>query len=156
MKKPIAISPGDAVVSRNLMKTLLSISILSLLAFSAYADIQDPPMNDYGPTHKLGRGLSNIAFAGVELIQNPAEINEREGNAAAWMYGGVVKGTGRFLFRMGIGFYEVFTHPFATYKGSYRPPYKSNIPWIHGGYEEFVPELGFESRYRYTRNYAGW
>ena len=47
------------------MKTLLSISILSLFAISAFADIQDPPMNDYGPTRKLGRGLSNLAFAGV-------------------------------------------------------------------------------------------
>ena len=137
------------------MKTLLTLSFLSLLAGSAFADIQDPPMNDQGPTRKLGRGLANIAFAGVELVQNPTVMNEREGNSAAWMYGGV-KGFGRFFFRMGIGFYEVATHPFATYKGSYRPPYKSNIPWIHGGYEEFAPELGFESRYRYTRHYHGW
>ena len=57
---------------------------------------------------------------------------------------------------MGIGLYEIATHPFATHQGSYRPPYKSNIPWIHGGYEEFPPELGFESRYRYTRSYHGW
>ena len=137
------------------MKTLLSISILSFLAVSAFADIQDPPMNDYGPTRKLGRGLANIAFAGVELI-NPGELTEQEGNAAGFFYFGGARGYGRFLCRMGMGFYEVFTHPFATYKGSYRPPYKSNIPWIHGGYEEFPPELGFESRYRYTRSYNGW
>ena len=137
------------------MKTLLSISVLTLLAASAFADIQDPPMNDYGPTRKLARGLCNIGFAGVELIQNPAELNEREGNSAGLFYG-AMKGGGRFVFRMSMGFYEVFTHNFATYKGSYRPPYKSNIPWIHGGYEEFPPELGFESRYRYVRNYSGW
>ena len=137
------------------MKTLLSISILAFLAVSAFADIQDPPMNDYGPTRKLSRGLCNLAFAGVELVQNPAELNEREGNSAGMLYG-ATKGMGRFVFRMGIGLYEIATHPFATYKGSYRPPYKSNIPWIHGGYEEFPPELGFESRYRYSRNYAGW
>jgi putative exosortase-associated protein (TIGR04073 family) len=152
---PIAISESTDVVSPNFMKTLLSISILSLLAVSAFADIQDPPMNDYGPTRKLGRGLANIAFAGVEIVQNPAVLNEREGNSAGFFYG-ATKGLGRFVFRMGIGFYEVATHPFATYKGSYRPPYKSNIPWVNGGYEEFAPELGFESRYRYTRNYAGW
>ena len=143
------------VVSPHFMKTLLSISFLSLLAVSAFADIQDPPMNDYGPTRKLARGISNIAFAGVELIQNPAELNEREGNSAGLLYG-ATKGMGRFVFRMGIGLYEVATHPFATYKGSYRPPYKSNIPWIHGGFEEFPPELGFESRYRYSRAYNGW
>ena len=142
------------------MKTLLSISILSFLAVSAFADIQDPPMNDYGPTRKLARGVANIAFAGTELIINPAELNEREGNeregnAAGLLYG-ATKGMGRFVFRMGIGVYEVITHPFANYKGSYRQPYKSNIPWINSGYEEFPPELGFESRYRYTRHYAGW
>ena len=137
------------------MKTLLSISILSLLAVSAFADIQDPPMNDYGPTRKLGRGIANLGLAGVELVQTPAEMNEREGNSAGLLYGGV-KGFGRFFYRMGRGVYEIATHPFATNKGSFRPPYKSNIPWIHGGYEEFPPELGFESRYRYVRNYAGW
>ena len=137
------------------MKTLLSISLLSLFAVSAFADIQDPPMNDYGPTRKLGRGLSNLAFAGVELIKNPAEINEREGNSAGLLYG-ATKGFGRFVYRMAIGLHEIATHPFATHQGSYRPPYKSNIPWIHGGYEEFPPELGFESRYRYTRSYHGW
>ena len=56
-------------------------------------------------------------------------------------------------FRMGIGLYEVITHPFATNKGSFRPPYKSNIPWITGGYEEFPPELGNESKYPYVRKY---
>ncbi len=137
------------------MKTLLSLSLLAFLTLSAVADIQDPPMNDYGPTRKLARGLINLSLAGTELVQNPAEMNEREGNAAGLLYGGT-KGFGRFAFRMGMGLYEIFTHPFATYKGSYRPPYKSNIPWINGGYEEFPPELGFESRYRYTRNYAGW
>ena len=155
MKKPIAFTESPAVVSPHSMKTLLSISILSLIAVSAFADIQDPPMNDYGPTRKLGRGLSNLAFAGVELIKTPAEINEREGNSAGLLYG-ATKGFGRFVYRMGIGLYEIATHPFATYQGSYRPPYKSNIPWIHGGYEEFPPELGFESRYRYSRNYHGW
>ena len=137
------------------MKTLLSISILSLLAVSAFADIQDPPMNDFGPTRKLGRGLANLALAGTELVQTPAEMNEREGNSAGLLYGGV-KGFGRFFVRMGAGLFEIATHPFATYKGSFRPLLRSNIPWIHGGYEEFPPELGFESRYRYTRNYSGW
>jgi putative exosortase-associated protein (TIGR04073 family) len=137
------------------MKTLLSIAILSLLAGSAFADIQDPPMNDYGPTRKLGRGLANIAFCYQDLIQNPAEINEREGNAAAILYGGV-KGFGRLFYRFGMGIYEVTTFPFPTTRGSYRTPYKGPIPWIHGGLEEFPPELGFESRYRYTRNYHGW
>ena len=67
---------------------------------------------------------------------------------------GLVKGFGRFAFRMGIGFYEVVTFPFPTTRGSYRPPYKLNTPWIHGGYEEFPPELGWDSRFDYTRDYS--
>lgn len=137
------------------MKTLLCLVLLVSFGGSAFADIQDPSMNDYGPTRKLGRGLANIAISGTEIIYNPTKMNDREGNAAAWSYGGV-KGFGRFFYRIGMGFYEVATFPFATYKGSFRPPYKSNIPWIHGGYEEFPPELGWESRYRYARSVNGW
>ncbi len=152
---PVAFRESAVVASATFMKTLLSLSLLSILTVSAFADIQDPPMNDYGPTRKLGRGLSNLSLAATEVIFTPAVMNEREGNAAGLLYGGV-KGWGRFFYRMGMGLEEIFTFPFATYKGSYRPPYKSNIPWINGGYEEFVPELGFESRYRYTRSYHGW
>lgn len=137
------------------MKTLFSFLLVSLLSVSAYADIQDPPMNDYGPTRKLGRGLANVLFGVTELIQNPNEINEREGNSAAWSYG-PVKGVGRFIVRMHFGFYEILTFPFPTTRGSYRTPYRSNVPWIHGGYEEFPPELGFETRWDYSRSYEGW
>ncbi len=152
---PVAFRESAVVASPTFMKTLLSLSLLSILTVSAFADIQDPPMNDYGPTRKLGRGLSNLSLAATEVVFTPAVMNEREGNAAGLLYGGV-KGWGRFFYRMGMGLEEIFTFPFATYKGSYRPPYKSNIPWINSGYEEFVPELGFESRYRYTRSYHGW
>ncbi len=59
----------------------------------------------------------------------------------------------RSFARLGYGVYETALFPFPTYKGSYRPPYKSDIPWIHCGYSEFPPELGFESRYNYVRDY---
>ena len=134
------------------MKTLLSLLLVAGFSGAALADIQDPPMNDYGPTRKLGRGLANIAFGSTEILNSVAEMNEREGNAAALTYGGV-RGVGRFFARLGYGFYEVFTFPFPSTMSSYRAPYKSNIPWIHGGYEEFPPELGFDTKYRYTRSY---
>ena len=137
------------------MKTLLSLFALSILSASALADIQDPPMNDQGPTRKLGRGLSNLMFGITEIPHTIAQINDREGNAAAASYG-VVKGFGRFFQRFHYGVYELFTFPFPTVKGSYRPPYKSNIPWIHGGYEEFPPELGFNTKFRYVRTDNGW
>src|SRR3954468_13981255 len=97
------------------MKTLLTLVILTGLSSLALADIHDPPMNDQGPTRKLGRGLSNILFGAVEIIQTPAEINDREGNSAAASYG-VVRGVGRFFFRFGMGVYEVATFPFPTTK----------------------------------------
>src|SRR6187455_1204737 len=102
------------------MKTLLTLVALAGLSSLAFADIQDPPMNDQGPTRKLGRGLANIAFAPVEFIQSQSEINDREGNAAAASYG-VVRGIGRTFFRIGMGVYEVVTFPFPTTRSSYRP-----------------------------------
>ena len=136
---------------RNYMKTLLSLVLLSMLTVAVKADIQDPPANDFGPTRKLGRGLANLMFGFSELSEQPNLMNEREGNSAAWSYG-IVQGVGRFLARIHYGVYEVVTFPFPTTMGSYRPPYKSNVPWIHGGYEEFPPELGNKTRYRYVRS----
>ncbi len=137
------------------MKTLLSITVLSLLAASAFADIQDPPMNDYGPTRKLGRALSNIFFGVTEIPNTICLLNDREGNSESASYG-VVKGVGRVFYRFHKGVYELFTFPFPTTAGSYRTPYKSNVPWVHGGYEEFPPELGFQTKYRYARGNYGW
>lgn len=133
------------------MKILLSVLLLTTLCLSAFADVQDPPGNDFGPTRKLGRGIANIAWGSTELFNSVAMINEREGNSAAASYG-VVKGVGRTVFRLGAGVYEFFTFPFPTTKGSYRAPYCSNVPWIQGGYTEFPPELGHETRYRYNRS----
>jgi putative exosortase-associated protein (TIGR04073 family) len=133
------------------MKHLLSFALLTVFAATAMADIQDPPMNDQGPTRKLGRGLANIAFGASELFVQPTLMNEREGNAAAFSYG-IVKGVGRFIARFGYGIYDTLTFPFPTTWSSYRQPYRSNIPWIHGGMEEFPPELGWETRYHYVRS----
>ncbi|HEX4084135.1 MAG TPA: exosortase system-associated protein, TIGR04073 family [Chthoniobacteraceae bacterium] len=134
------------------MKTFLLCSLLVLTAAMCRADIQDPPGNDYGPTRKLGRALANMCplTALTELPDTVALLNNREGNSSAATYG-IVKGVGRVFMRMGFGFYEFVTFPFPTYKGSYRPFYRSNIPWIHGGYEEFPPELGFKTKYNYCQ-----
>lgn len=128
-------------------KLLLALSAAALVA-PAMADIQDPPLNDYGPTRKLGRGLSNILYGSTEFPYSIAILNDREGNAAAASYG-IVKGVGRTLFRLGSGIYEVCTFPFPTYRGGFKPPYRANIPWIHGGYTEFPPELGWQTRKPY-------
>ncbi len=115
----------------------------------ALADIQAPPGSDHGPTRKLGRGLSNILFAAQEMIDIADRLNSDEGNNAPGY--GVTKGVGRTLARIGVGVWEVLTFPFPTNKDKYTPHLRPAIPWIYSGYEEFPPELSWESRYSYSR-----
>ena len=134
------------------MKFVGSLLALAVTASIALADIQQPPASDYGPTRKLGRGLGNIAYGPTEILDSIFAVNYAEGNSAAWSYG-LVRGVGRTFARLGYGVYEVATFPFPTVRGSYRPPYRSDIPWINSGYAEFPPELGFDTRYSYVRDY---
>ena len=134
------------------MNRLLIALLFAGFAATALADIQDPPAADYGPTRKLGRGLSNMIFGWSEIPVTIAKINTDEGNAAAAGYG-VVRGTGRAFARFGAGFYEALLWPIPVYKGTYYPVLQSDIPWIHRGYSEFPPEPGNESKYPYTRDH---
>lgn len=134
------------------MKTPLTAALVLGFALTSFADIQDPPASDYGPTRKLGRGLSNLVFGIAELPTTIAKINEREGNSAAAAYG-VVRGLGRSGMRMGSGLFEFLTFPLPTKHGTYYPLLRSDIPYIHAGYQEFPPELGNESKYPYVRKY---
>jgi putative exosortase-associated protein (TIGR04073 family) len=133
------------------MKFLLPAVAVVLVASVAHADIQQPPASEFGPTRKLGRGLGNICFGITELPESMVSVNYFDGNNAAFSYG-VVRGLGRFFARLGYGLYDTFLFPFPTYRGTYAPPYRSNVQWIHRGYSEFPPELGFESRYPYVRD----
>jgi putative exosortase-associated protein (TIGR04073 family) len=134
------------------MKRFLVVAILSGVAATVLADIQDPPSNDYGPTRKLGRGLSNLFIAPAEITTTVAKINQNEGNAAAAGYG-VVRGLGRSATRHVAGLLEIITFPFPCWHESYYPLLPSDIPYIHAGYSEFPPELGNESKYPYVRDY---
>jgi putative exosortase-associated protein (TIGR04073 family) len=135
------------------MKKQLLVALLTL-AFSAgaIADIQDPPGNDYGPTRKLGRGLANFLFASTELPHSICEINKTEGNAAAASYG-VVRGLGRSTARHFTGLFEIATFPVPVHHDSYRPVLPNNVARFHASYSEFPPELGFESKHTYCRDY---
>jgi len=133
------------------MKILFAIAFALVIAGSSFADIQDPPSNDYGPTRKLGRGLSNFFLGSAEIPVTVAKINKDEGNAAAAGYG-VVRGVGRSAARHIAGLAEIFSFPFPAH-GTYYPLLPSDIPWIHAGYAEFPPELGNESKYSYVRDY---
>ncbi len=134
------------------MKKILACLLGFGLAHSALADIHDPPSNDYGPTRKLGRGLSNFFLAPAEIPVTIATVNTNEGNAAAAGYG-VVRGVGRAGARHIAGFLEIILWPVPAFRQSYYPLLPSDIPYIHAGYSEFPPELGFESKYPYSRDY---
>jgi putative exosortase-associated protein (TIGR04073 family) len=134
------------------MRNLVIISLMLGLAGSSSGDIQDPPANDYGPTRKLGRGLSNFFIAPAEVFVTVTTINTYEGNSAAAGYG-VVRGVGRSAARHVAGLLEILTFPFPAWRESYYPILPSDIPYIHAGYSEFPPELGNESKYPYVRDY---
>jgi putative exosortase-associated protein (TIGR04073 family) len=135
------------------MKKHLFLPLIGIaLAASTYADIQDPPRNDYGPTRKLGRGFSNFLFASTELADTVCKISKTEGSVAAASYG-VVRGLGRSTRRHATGLLEILTFPLAIWHDSYRPVLPNAVPWIHAGYAEFPAELGNESKYPYCRSY---
>lgn len=134
------------------MKALVAAGLLIALAAICRADIHDPPSNDYGPTRKLGRGISNLIFGISELPTTIATVNEREGNSAAAGYG-VVRGVGRSVMRMQAGVFEILTWPIPVVRGTYMPVLESDTHWIHSGYKEFPPELGNESKFPYSRKY---
>ena len=134
------------------MKILIVISLMLGLVGTVLGDIQDPPANDFGPTRKLGRGLSNFFIAPAEVFVTVTTVNTYDGNSAAAGYG-VVRGLGRSGARHVAGLIEMLTFPFPIWRDSYYPMLPPDIPYIHAGYSEFPPELGNESKYPYVRDY---
>ena len=133
------------------MKTVLALAAVAGLASVAFADIQDPPGNDYGPTRKLGRGVSNLVWAPTDFFVTVNQVNQTEGNSAGASYG-VVRGLGRSAARHVAGLIEILTFPFPIWHNGYQPLLRSDIPYIHAGYPEFPPEVGNESKYPYVRD----
>ena len=133
------------------MKTVLAFAAVAGLASVAFADIQDPPGNDYGPTRKLGRGVSNLVWAPTDFFVTVNQVNQTEGNSAGASYG-VVRGLGRSAARHVAGLIEILTFPFPIWHNGYQPLLRSDIPYIHAGYPEFPPEVGNESKYPYVRD----
>ncbi|MCX7712960.1 MAG: exosortase system-associated protein, TIGR04073 family [Chthoniobacterales bacterium] len=118
----------------------------------SFADIHQPPSADYGPTRKLGRAINNMALGSIDVLAVMSNTNYLEGNSEASTYG-AIKGLGRALARLGLGVYEFLLFPIPTNKGTYYPPYRLSVPWTLSGFDEFPPELGFETRYNYSRLY---
>lgn len=134
------------------MKKLLIILTSFCLIAVSFGDIHEPPRAKYGATRKLSRGVANVLFGGLEVPYQISVVTKNEGSTAGATHG-VIRGvqyTGR---RFIYGLYEIFTFPFPTTKGDYRPPYKSELLHRHKGYDEFPPEAGFSAKYDYTRDY---
>src|SRR2546421_837401 len=103
------------------MKKIVVVALIAAAFIGrTLADIQDPPSNDYGPTRKLGRGLSNFFLAPAEIPVTIAKINTDEGNSAAAGYG-VVRGLGRSATRHIAGFLEIVTFAAPIWRSSYYP-----------------------------------
>ncbi len=111
-------------------------------------------MNSQNAMTKLGRSLSNLFLGISEIPATVSEMNYRHGNGGIGT--GLVVGAGRTLARMGAGFYELVTFPFPTHKGSFAPVLPAASPWVQGGFEEYPPELGFESRFSYSRHRSSY
>ena len=73
-------------------KLVFAFCMVAAFGSQAVADIQDPPSNDYGPTRKLGRALSNFFLAPAEIPVTVARSTRRKampplpatGSCAAW------------------------------------------------------------------------
>src|SRR5207244_10549221 len=109
--------PESVYCFRALMKPIVAFAVVIAFAGGTFADIQDPPSNDYGPTRKLGRGLSNFFIAPAEVFVTVTTINTYDGNSAAAGYG-VVRGVGRSGARHIAGLIEMLTFPFPDRKST--------------------------------------
>lgn len=142
------------------MKRLLLTTLLFAVAGSVYADIQAPPASEYTATRKLGRAIGNILYAVEEIPVTMIRWNPAEGDYAGFSVG-IVDGIARTFTRIGYGFYELVTFWAPTYKCTYRPPYQGSCGRsglkeynVWSGFSEFPEELGFQSKYNYSRTQA--
>ncbi len=136
------------------MKKIALILALVLLSssYTSFADIQSPPGGNDNRTRKLSRGLSNLVYGITELPSSWRRSNVRSGSTVAASHG-LVNGAKRSVVRMGFGFYEVITFPFATHKDGFSNPLPIKEKWdSHHGYSDYPRELGFQSVYDYVRS----
>lgn len=141
----------------DVMKRLLLSTILLAMTGAVYADIQAPPASEYTSTRKLGRAVGNILYGIEELPVTMIRWNSSDGDYAGYSVG-IVEGFTRTFTRMGYGLYELVTFWAPTYKCTYRPPYQGSCGRsglkeynVWSGFSEFPEELGFQSKYNYSR-----
>ena len=93
-------------------KCLVLLFILSAVCFAPQCFAQDEEgfvnSPQSGPFEKLGRGVANIAFSGLELIKQPLAVAQDKGNIAALTYG-IFRGVGMTVARVCVGVTDIFT-----------------------------------------------
>ena len=130
-------------------KLILLVVATGLISVSSsYADIQSPPGGKQTRVRKLSRAVANVIYGLQEVPYQWRRTLEEEGAVQAASYG-VINGSWRTVVRAGYGAYEFALFPVRTYKGSFRPAYRGKSIWwdLNQGYHEFVPEMGFHSKY---------
>jgi putative exosortase-associated protein (TIGR04073 family) len=87
-----------------------------------------------GSTRKLGRGVSNIATAPLELIRTPYLVTQQEGSMAGATVG-LIQGVGAVIVRELAGVVEVATF-FLPFPHGFQPLVKPEFIYAHG---DWVP-----------------
>jgi len=80
----------------------------SIVLFLLFLFLSTPGVYATDPIHKLGRGVANI-FTGAFEIVNETIIGARDQNIFVAPFRGLVFGTAKGLYRIGIGGIETFT-----------------------------------------------
>jgi putative exosortase-associated protein (TIGR04073 family) len=89
-------------------KILVVLFIFSFCLVNQCFAQEQESMTPSGPFEKLGRGIANIAFGPLELVQQPLEVAQDKGNIAALTYG-VLRGVGMTVARALVGVTDVVT-----------------------------------------------
>ena len=107
-------------------------AVLSLVVAMAPPLLADEEWPGYlnGATQKLGRGLSNVGTAPMELLREPTLVGERDGGLASATVG-VIRGITSAVFRAAAGVVEVVTFLIPLPR-NFAPLYRPEYVWIHG------------------------
>ncbi len=96
---------------RCFVRTLkvLAIGFIFCLIFT-----HDSQADELNPYKKLGRGITNLATAPLEVFLQPIRMAKIDGQFALAPVGGVMQGIYYMVMRMGSGMYDVFTFPMVS------------------------------------------
>ncbi|MDD5698721.1 MAG: exosortase system-associated protein, TIGR04073 family [Victivallaceae bacterium] len=88
------------------MKFLKICPVILLVFF--FLCFSSPSFAESGPLEKIGRGVANVAFGPLELVQQPLDVAQDKGNIAALTYG-VFKGVAMTVAREVVGVIDIIT-----------------------------------------------